>query len=121
MTDPGRGFAAVGSVAGLGAAFCGAACCVLPLLFAGVGLGGAGLGYFVPFRWPLAGAATLAVAAGWYIHWRRMRASAFDAVRAVTAPSITTIVMLIAATALLVPGALWGLLEAPILRLIERN
>ena len=116
--DPSRGLAAVGSVAGFGALFSAAACCVLPLLLAGIGVSGAGLGLFVPFRWPLVGAAALAVAAGWYFYWTRKRACAADATRSAAAPSRTTFAMLLAATALVILSALWGLLEAPILRFL---
>lgn len=65
------GVAAVSTIGGFAALFSAAACCVLPLAFAALGLGAGGLAAFVPYHWPLTILAAVAVAAGWLLYVRR--------------------------------------------------
>lgn len=74
-----EGVAAVSTAAGLGALFSAAACCVLPLAFAALGLGAGGLAAFVPFHWPLTIGAAAAAAVGWMLYVRKRRACSQDA------------------------------------------
>ena len=66
--------AAAGALAGLAALFSAAACCVLPLALAAVGLGAGSLAVFVPYHWPLTIAALVIIAAGWALYLRKTRA-----------------------------------------------
>lgn len=116
---PDRGVAVVGIVAGAGALFSAAACCVLPLAFAALGVGASGLADFVPFHWPTTIAAAVAIAAGWFLYVRKRRACAADANCAVAAPTRATPVMLSLASAFVVLSALWpSYLEKPLMNLL---
>ena len=111
-----RGVAAVGTVASLTALFSAAACCVLPLALAGIGIGAGGLAAFVPYRWPLTIAALVVVVAGWALYLRKRRACSTDANCAVSAPSSTTLAMLVGASVVVAMTALWGFIEEPLMR-----
>lgn len=116
---PERGVAAVGTVAGAGALFSAAACCVLPLVFAAVGIGAGGLAALVPFHWPMTIAAAVAVAVGWVLFVRKRRTCSTDASCAAAPPTRATFVMLSAATVFVALSALWpGYVEAPLTRLL---
>ncbi|MCA1661696.1 MAG: hypothetical protein LC648_05880 [Novosphingobium sp.] len=110
------GVAAVGTLASLTALFSAAACCVLPLALAGLGIGAGGLSGFVPYRWPLTIAAAVAIAVGWALYLRRRRACIADANRATSAPSTATLAMLSIATVVVAVSALWGFIEQPLMR-----
>ena len=64
VTGSERGVAAVSTLGSFAAVFSAAACCVLPLGFAAVGLGAGGLAAVVPYHWPLTIASAVAVAVG---------------------------------------------------------
>lgn len=97
------------------ALFSAAACCVLPLAFAALGLGAGGLAAFVPYHWPLTIASAVAVAVGWALHLRKRRVIATDGSCTVAPPSRATVVMLSAATGLVALSAIWkGFLETPL-------
>ena len=114
-----RGVAAVGTVAGAGALFSAAACCVLPLALATAGIGAGGFAAFVPFHWPMTIAAALAVAVGWVLHLRKRRACAADAGCSVGTPSRATLVMLSFATVFVALAALWPFyVEKPLMTLL---
>lgn len=114
-----RPVAAIGTIAGAGALFSAAACCVLPLALAAIGTGAGGLSLFVPFHWPMTVAAAVAVAAGWVLHLRRRRACAAGAECAVSPPGRATPVMLFAATVFVLLSALWpSYLETPLMNLL---
>ena len=106
----------MGTAASLTALFSAAACCVLPLALAAVGIGAGGLAAFVPFRWPLTIAAIVVVAAGWVLYLRKRRACSADADCAITPPGSTTFVMLWVATVMVAISALWGFIEQPLMR-----
>jgi mercuric ion transport protein len=108
--------ATLGAVAGLGALFSAAACCILPLVLAALGLGSAGLSAIVPFHWPLTIAAVVAVALGWLLYGRKRRACAVDAICTSASPSRSTFVLLCLATAFVIISASWGYVEAPLMR-----
>ena len=110
------GVAALGTVASFTALFSAAACCVLPLALAGIGIGAGGLAAFVPYRWPLTIAAFIVVMGGWALHWRTRRACFEDASCAVAAPSKSTVIMLAVATVIVALSALWGFVEQPLMR-----
>jgi mercuric ion transport protein len=106
--------AALGMLASIAALFSAAACCVLPLAFASVGIGAGGLALFVPWRWPLTIAALVAVAAGWFFYLRRRRISG-----ATAAPARTTFFTLCVATTFAGISALWGYIEQPLMIALE--
>jgi len=113
-----RGVAAVSTFGGFAALFSAAACCVLPLAFAAVGLGAGGLALFVPYHWPLTIASGVAVAIGWALYMRKRRACLRDA-RCTIAPPRATFVMLSVATVFVALSALWpGYIEDPLMRLL---
>lgn len=112
--------AAVSTVGSFAALFSAAACCVLPLVFAALGLGAGGLAAFVPYHWPLTIFAAVAVAAGWLLHVRRHRACAADGSCTVAPPSRATFVMLTVATLFVALSATWPFyLEQPLMRLFD--
>ncbi len=116
---PDRGVAAVGTFAGAGALLSAAACCVLPLALAALGIGAGGLAAFVPFHWPMTIAAALAVAVGWFFYLRKRRACATDTSCTVAAPTRATPVMLSFATVFVALSALWPFyLEKPLMNLL---
>lgn len=115
-----KGAAAAGSVGGFAALFSAAACCVLPLAFAAVGLGTGGLAAFVPYHWPLTIASGVAVAVGWGFHLRKRRACMSDASCTVAPPSRTTVVMLSVATVFVAISAIWKpILQAPLMAWLQ--
>jgi len=106
----------VSTLGGFAALFSAAACCVLPLAFAALGLGVGGLAAIVPYHWPLTIASTAALAAGWLLYLRKRRACKRDASCSVTRPSRTTFIMLCAATAFIALSAIWKtFFEAPLM------
>lgn len=116
---PDRGVAAVGTLAGAGALFSAAACCVLPLVLAALGVGAGGLAVFVPFHWPMTILAALAIAVGWVLYFRKRRACAADSSCAVAPPTRATAVMLSIATLFVALSALWpSYLEKPLMNLL---
>lgn len=106
----------MGTVASLTALFSAAACCVLPLALAGIGIGAGGLAVFVPYRWPLTIAALVVVIVGWALYLRKRRACSVRENCAVSAPSTTTLAMLVIATVFVAVSALWGFIELPLMR-----
>ena len=114
-----RGVATIGTVAGVGALFSAAACCVLPLALAALGVGAGGLAAFVPFHWPMTITAAVAIAVGWLLYLRKRRACAADASCAVATPTRATLVMLSLATVFVVLSALWpSYIEKPLMNLL---
>jgi mercuric ion transport protein len=115
-TNVDRGAATLGTVASIGALFSAAACCILPLALAALGLGATGLAAVVPFHWPLTVAAMAAVAAGWLFHVRKRRACSRDASCTTAPPARSTLALLCVATAFVTVSALWSFIEAPLMR-----
>ena len=115
MTGEGSA-ATLGAVAGLGALLSAAACCILPLALAALGLGSAGLSAIVPFHWPLTIAAVAAVAVGWLLYGRKRRACAVDGTCTSASPARSTFVLLCVATTFVLISAFWGYIEAPLMR-----
>ena len=115
------GVAAFGAVASFGAVFAAAACCVLPVTFAALGIG-AGLSssfsMLVPFHWPLTIAAVAAVVLGWVFYARRRNLCLSDATCAAAPPTRATFVMLCIATAFVALSAIWPFIEAPLMQAI---
>ena len=107
--------AAAGALAGLTALLSAAACCVLPLALAAVGLGAGSLAAFVPYRWPLTAVALVMIAVGWTLYFRNRRACASEECEA-SGRSTVTLVMLGVATVAAAFSAMWGLLEQPLMR-----
>ncbi len=114
-----RGLAALSSGAGFSALLSAAACCVLPLAFAAVGVGTGGLASLVPFHWPLTIASALCVTAGWAFYVRKRRICARDT-GCTSAPfSRATFWMLCLATAFIALSALWpAYIEQPLMKLL---
>ena len=111
------GVAAVGTAAGVTALFSAAACCVLPLAFAALGLGAGGLAAFVPYHWPLTIASAVAIAVGWLLYMRKRRACAAECKSA--PPPRATLVLLCIATAAVALSAVWPrFIEQPLMRLL---
>ena len=116
---PDRGVAALGTIAGAGALFSAAACCVLPLAFAALGVGAGGFAAFVPFHWPMTIAAAAAIVVGWFLYIRKRRACAVDANCGVASPTRATLVMLSLASIFVALSALWpSYLEKPLMNLL---
>lgn len=114
-----RGVATIGTVAGAGALFSAAACCVLPLALAALGVGAGGLAAFVPFHWPMTIAAAVAIAVGWWLYLKRRRACARDASCTTALPTRATLLMLSLATVFVALSALWpSYLEKPLMNLL---
>lgn len=114
-----RGVATIGTVAGAGALFSAAACCVLPLAFAALGIGAGGLAAIVPFHWPMTIAAAAAIALGWLLYIRKRRACAASANCMVAPPTRATLVMLSLATVFVALSAVWpSYLEEPLMKLL---
>lgn len=115
---PEGGVAAVGTVASVTALISAAACCVLPLALAAIGIGAGGLAAIVPFHWPLTIAAAIAALAGWAVYIRKRRACAADEGCATAPPTGATFLMLCFATLFVALSALWPfLLEQPLMEL----
>lgn len=111
-----KGVAAAGTAGGIAALFSAAACCVLPLAFAALGVGAGGLAAFVPYHWPLTIVAAIAVAVGWALYFRRRRACMRDGSCAVAPRPRGTLVLLTVATAFVTLAAVWKiLLEEPLM------
>lgn len=111
------GVAAVGTAASLTALFSAAACCVLPLALAAVGIGAGGLAQIVPFHWPLTIGAAVAVLVGWLIYARKRRACAADESCATAPPTRATFLMLCFATLFVILSAIWPfVLEQPLMQ-----
>lgn len=111
-----RGAATLGTMASIGALFSAAACCILPLALAAIGVGSAGLSSVVPFHWPLTIAAIVAVAAGWLFYLRRREACVRDATCTTPPPAKSTFVLLCVATIFVAISACWPFIEAPLMR-----
>lgn len=111
-----RGVATLGTVASLAALFSAAACCILPLGLAAIGVGSAGLSSVVPLHWPLTIAAIVAIAAGWFFYLRKRRACARDASCTTAPPAHSTFILLCLATGFVAISACWGFIEAPLMR-----
>lgn len=111
-----RGVATLGTLASVGAVFSAAACCILPLALAAIGVGSAGLSSVVPFHWPLTIAAIVAVVAGWIFYLRRRQACVRDSTCMTAPPAKSTFVLLFVATVFVTISAGWSLIEAPLMR-----
>jgi len=111
-----RGAAALGTVASIGALFSAAACCVVPLALAAIGVSSAGLASVVPFHWPLTIAAVVVVAVGWLFYFRRRQACARDATCTAPPPARSTFILLSLATLFVTISVCWPLIEEPLMR-----
>ena len=114
--DADRGVATLGTLASVGALFSAAACCILPLGLAAIGVSSAGLSSVVPFHWPLTIAALVAVAAGWIFYFRKRQACVRDATCTTAPPAKSTFVLLCVATVFVTVSTCWGFIEAPLMR-----
>ena len=114
-----EGVTVLGTAGGFTALVSAAACCVLPLVLAAVGISAGSLAFLVPYHWPLTIGAGIAVAAGWALHWRRRRACALDSSCAVAPPAAASFWMLVVATTFVILSAIWpGYIEGPLMRLL---
>lgn len=110
-----RSVATLSVAASFAALFSAAACCVLPIALALVGIGASGFVLIVPYHWPLTIAAGLAVALGWALHIRKWQLRTSDAIAAVDMPSRSSFRLLSAATAFILLSVAWkALFEAPL-------
>lgn len=99
-----RGVAAASTLSSFAALFSAAACCVLPLLLAALGLGTGVLGAIVPYHWPLTIISALILAVGWVFYLRKRSRSR------------ATFALLSLATAFVFLSAIWpSALEAPLM------
>lgn len=115
--------ATIGLAGGLGAVVA-SSCCVLPLVFAGLGAGAGVFGALealASIRLPLLALSGLAIAAAWFMYLRRRRACAADASCASAPPARTTAVVLSLATLLLATAAAWDVIEPVALRMMRRG
>jgi mercuric ion transport protein len=112
-----QGLATVGAIMGFGGVSAAAACCVLPLALASVGVGASGLAAFGPLHSPLSAIALLVVAAGWFFYAKKRRACTTDA--ECPRPSPATLPLLVVASALVALSAIWPFIEAPLMGLFS--
>jgi mercuric ion transport protein len=120
--DGGTLFAGAGLSAGL-AGIVASSCCVLPLVFAGFGLGGATfavLPVLAAWRPYLLGAAVLALVAAWSLHLRRRRACRADAGCAGAVARDRRWIALAAISAVVLASLVWQPLVEPRLLLLLR-
>lgn len=111
--------AGLGALLGLGAIAAGG-CCILPLAFAAIGIGGSWLGgltALAPYRPYVVITAGLVLAAAWVVAIRRRRTCASDAPSDCrgTGPGRTTYLALALATKLFLVGAAWPWIEPVLL------
>lgn len=102
-----------------GALFAWAACCVLPMSLALVGLGLGGLGWFAGYRIGFTLAALAAIGVGWVLTWRRARRCKTDG--SCAAPSGLAIGLLAIATVLVLLALIWQPLVEPWALSLIRN
>src|SRR3546814_18596546 len=107
-----RGVATLGTVASVTALFSAAACCVLPLALAVLGVGSAGLSAVVPFHRPVTIVALVAVGVGWFFYVRRRRASG-SATCTPQSPGRSTFLLLCLSTAFVSVSTFWCYLVTP--------
>lgn len=112
-----KGLATLGAVAGFAGLSAAAACCVLPLALASVGIAAGGLASLGPLHAPLSTIALLAVAGGWFFYLKRRRACVVGDDCA--PPSRSTFVLLIFASGFVLLSAIWPFIEAPLMRIVE--
>jgi len=93
------------AIGGLASVFAWAACCVLPLALSVAGVSFAGAAVIAGARSWLTLAAAVILAAGWLLHWRRLRMCRLDA--ACRQPSRLAFWLLVAATALVALSIAW--------------
>ncbi len=122
--DTPRGTWATGT--GTAAALAGivaSSCCVLPLMLAGLGLGGVSLSVLpvlAAWRPYLLGAAVLALALAWILHWRRPTAGSGDAACATGAAARRFPLWLVLASAIVLLELVWqSAIEPRLLLLFE--
>ncbi len=105
--------------AGLGAGLAGivaSSCCVLPLVFAGFGAGGATfavLPVLAAWRPYLLGAAVIALGAAWWMYLRRQRACRVDAACAASSARDRRRIALAAISVVVLVSLLWQPLIEP--------
>lgn len=120
--DGGALFAGAGLSAGL-AGIAASSCCILPLVFAGFGLGGATfavLPVLAAWRPYLLGAAVLALAAAWVVQLRRHSACAADGDCAPAAGRARGLARLAAVSVVVLLSLVWQPLVEPRLLLLLR-
>lgn len=111
-----RHVATLGAFASVGALFSAAACCILPLGLATIGVGSAGLSALVPFHWPLTVVAIIAVLAGWVFYFRKREACVRDTSCTMAQPLKSTFILQCIATLVVATSASWSFIEAPLMR-----
>ena len=110
-----QGLAALGAITGFGGVGAAAACCVLPVALASVGIGVSGLAALTMLHAPLSAIAVFAVVIGWFLYAKKRRACIADAECMRPAPA--TLPLLVIASALVALSAVWPLIEAPLMSL----
>ena len=120
---PVRGIASIAAALGLGAVTAAAACCVLPLALASIGVG-AGLasvlGGLASVRTPLLVLSAVAVAVAWGMWWRkRETACAPGDACATDAKPRRSVGLLVSATALVGLAAIWGPIEPMLMKWVS--
>jgi mercuric ion transport protein len=108
----------LGTAASFAALLSAAACCVLPLALAAVGLGAGGLSMLVPLHWPLTILAIVAIVAAWLLYVRKRRACRRDESCAAAPPSRAIFLMLSISTTFVAISVFWSFIEAPLMRLL---
>ena len=96
---------ATAAIGGVASVFAWAACCVLPLALSVAGVSFAGAAVIAGARNWLTLLAAVVLAAGWLLHWRRLRMCQKDA--ACRRPSRLAFWLLVAASLLVVLSLAW--------------
>ena len=120
---PVRGVASIAAALGLGAVTAAAACCVLPLALAsiGVGAGLAGsLAGLASIRTPLLVLSGVALVVAWIMWWRKRETACApgDACASDARPR-RAVGLLIAATVLVGLAAIWGSIEPALMKWVS--
>jgi mercuric ion transport protein len=120
---PVRGLASLATALGVGAVTAAAACCVLPLAFASIGIS-AGLASILAnlasIRMSLLVVSTLAVIFAWVMWWRKQEtACAPDEACAAEAKSGRSAALLVASTLLVCLAAIWSVIEPALMKWVS--
>lgn len=122
-SPPVLGIAPVAAALGLGAVTAAAACCVLPLALASIGVGAglaSGLADLAGVRTPLLVLSAVAVAVAWVMWWRtRKKPCAPGDACVAEAKSRRSVGFLVAATALVCLAAIWGSIEPTLMKWVS--
>ena len=120
---PVRGIASLAAALGLGAVTAAAACCVLPLALASIGVGAGLAGSLAgleSIRTPLLVLSAIALVVAWIMWWRKRETACAPGDSCATAVKPRRALgLLIAATVLVGSAAIWGSIEPTLMKWVS--